>query len=200
MKIYLVFFLSAVFLSACGSSKPSHYYTLTSVHTVTGISKNNAVNSNIAVGIRTLTLPDYLLRPQMVKRTTTNELQIAEYDRWAEPLENNFSRVLIEDLSSDIPTNNIALFPSETPAITNFQVLLEVTEFERNAGGTLTMTARWGVAKGEAINFLMDKRTSYTEQVSGDKFEEIAAAMSKLTGKLSEDIAAEIRTRAGVRK
>jgi hypothetical protein len=49
----------------------------------------------------------------------------------------------------------------------------------------------------------MDKQSSFTEQISGEsgeKYESIAAAMSRLTGKLSEDIAAEIRRRASAGK
>ena len=48
----------------------------------------------------------------------------------------------------------------------------------------------------DGISFLLDKHTTYREQVSGEGFEAIAGAMSKLTSQLSKDIAAEVRSRA----
>ncbi len=193
-------FIFAAGMTGCGSSKPSRFYSLTSVTGVTGNKQRNSPDTKIAISIRTLQLPEYLLRQQMVKRMASNELYIAEYDRWAEPLEINFSRVLIEDLSAEVPTNNISLFPSPDASLTNYQLLLEVTEFERNASGLVTLSARWSIKKGETVSFLMDKRSSFSEQVSGESYDAIAGAMSDLTAKLSAEIADEIRSRISAGK
>jgi uncharacterized lipoprotein YmbA len=181
----------------CGGSKPSHFYSLSPVKTMTGDFKNAPV-ARIAIGIRTLKLPEYLQRDQLITRTASDEIIVSEFNRWAEPLEENFKRVLIEDLSKDVPTNNVFLFPARDTSLTNYQILLEVTQFEQKEN-TIILSARWGITKGEAILFLMDKQSSFSEQISDDragKYESMVAAMSRLTGKLSEEIAAEIRTRA----
>lgn len=183
----------------CGGSKPSRFYSLTPVKQVTGDFKTEPV-TRIAIGIRTMKLPEYLLREQIVTRTASDEITMSEFNRWAEPLEENFKRVLIEDLSKDVPTNNVFLFPAKDSNVTNYQILLEVTQFEPR-DNVVSLAARWGIAKGESAVFLLDKQSSFTEQISGDKslgYESIVAAMSKLTGKLSADIAAEIRNKAGV--
>jgi uncharacterized lipoprotein YmbA len=169
---------------------------------MTGDFKNDPL-SHIAIGIRTLELPEYLLRDQLVMRTATDEIIISEFNRWAEPLENNFKRVLIEDLSKDVPTNNVFLFPAKDTSVTNYQILLDVTQFEFQKDNIIILSARWSITKGEAMDFLMDKQSSFTEQISGDKgerFESIVAGMSRLTGKLSEEIATEIRRMAGTVK
>jgi uncharacterized lipoprotein YmbA len=194
MKIYYLFILLAAIASGCVSSKPSRFYTLTPARETTGKARTGA-DSKIAISIRTLKLPDYLLHQQMVKRMASNEIHFAEFDRWAEPLENNFSRVLMEDLSADVPTNNISLFPVQDASLTNYQLILDVTEFERNASGALTLSARWSIIKGEGANYLTNKRSSFTEQVSGEGYDMIASAMSDLTAKLSSEIAEEIRAR-----
>jgi uncharacterized lipoprotein YmbA len=180
--------------SGCGSSTPSRFYTLSPTKNVTGNVQTDPLSTPIAVGIRTLKLPEYLLRQQIIKRSS-NKVVLAEFDRWAEPLEANFKRVLVEDLSYDVPTNNIFLFPAHDSSVVNYQLLLEVTEFEFTGDNRVTLSARWGLAKGESITFLMDKRSLLSEQVSTDSFEEIVAAMSRLVGKLSQEIAMEIRTR-----
>jgi hypothetical protein len=175
---------------------------LTPVKGITGDFKNDPM-THIAIGIRTLKIPEYLLREQLVTRAATDEIIVSEYHRWAEPLEENFKRVLIEDISKNVPTNNVFLFPAKDTSVTNYQILLEVTQFELQKENTIVLSARWGVTKGEAVIFLMDKQSSFTEQISEDRterYESIVAAMSRLTGKLSEDIAAEIRSRASAGK
>ncbi|MFI5263578.1 MAG: membrane integrity-associated transporter subunit PqiC [Candidatus Kapaibacterium sp.] len=185
----------AFFSLNCWSTKPSHFYSLTPVKGTTGDFKNDPL-PHVAIGIRTLKLPEYLLRDQLVTRTATDEILLSEHNRWAEPLEENFRRVLIEDLSKDIPTNNVFLLPAKDSSVTNYQILLEVTEFELQKNNTIALSARWSITKGEAIAFLMDKQSSFTEQISderAERFESIVAGMSRLTGKLSGEIAAEIR-------
>jgi uncharacterized lipoprotein YmbA len=73
---------------------------------------------------------------------------------------------------------------------------MEVIQFERQSNNSVILSVRWSIAEGEQIVFLMDKRSSFTEQISNDKYDSIVAAMSRLIGKLSEEIAAEIRNRA----
>ncbi len=200
----LIAFATGLFIFSslnCGGSKPSRFYSLTPVKQVTGDFKTDPV-SHIAIGIRTMKLPEYLLREQIVTRTANDEITMSEFNRWAEPLEENFKRVLIEDLSKDVPTNNVFLFPARDSNVTNYQILLEVTQFEPR-DNTVALSARWGISKGEAAVFLLDKQSAFTEQLSGDRsqgFEPIVAAMSRLTGKLSADIATEIRSKAGVGK
>lgn len=186
----------AIFLSGCGGSKPSKFYALTPVKGVTGDFKTSLPATPFAIGIRTLKFPEYLLRQQIVRRTSSSEITMAEFDRWAEPLDANFQRVLIENLSRDVPTNNIFLFPTKDSSLTNYQLLVEVTEFE-STGSSVTLSARWGIAKGEEILFLMDKKSSFSENVSNENYDAIVAAMSRLMGKLSEEIAREIRLRVG---
>lgn len=190
----LCIFAAVVIFSGigCGGSTPSRFYTLSSVKNVTGLEQHDSPSSSFAIGIRILKLPEYLLRQQIIKRTA-NKLVLAEFDRWAEPLEANFKRVLIEDLANDIPTNNIFLFPVRDSTLVNYQLLLEVSEFEFTEG-QVVLVARWGLEKGESIAFLMKKRSSFSER-SDESFEEIVAAMSRLIGRLSREIAIEVRGR-----
>ncbi len=186
----------------CGGSKPSHFYTLAPATGITGNFKNEPL-PYVAIGIRTLKLPEYLLRDQLITRTESDEIVLSEFNRWAEPLEDNFKRVLIEDLSKDIPTNNVFLFPAKDSSVTNYQILLEVTQFELQKENSVILSARWGIIKGEAAVFLMNKQSSFAEQISGERgerYDSIVAAMSRLTAKLSEDIAQEIRSRASAGK
>jgi len=49
-------------------------------------------------GVGPVTLPPYLDRSQIVMSDRANELNLAEFDQWAESLQTNFTRVLGENL------------------------------------------------------------------------------------------------------
>ncbi len=44
-------------------------------------------------------------------RVGGNALRLAEFDQWAAPLGDNFTRVLAENLVMLIPTERVAIFP-----------------------------------------------------------------------------------------
>jgi uncharacterized lipoprotein YmbA len=80
---------------------------------------------SVAIGLGPVTFPEYLNRPQVVVRGSRNQLQMAEFARWAEPLVENFSRVLAENLSSLLATNHITLYGSKRSMPTNYQVTVD---------------------------------------------------------------------------
>src|SRR5262245_23853131 len=49
--------------------------------------------------------------------------------QWAEPLPDNFSRVLAEDLSLLLATDHVAVFPRKGPVPMYYQMSVEVTRF-----------------------------------------------------------------------
>ena len=57
------------------------------------------------IGVGPITVPKYLDRPQIVTRSGRNQLALGEFDRWAEPLQDNVLRVLAENLAFLIPTD-----------------------------------------------------------------------------------------------
>jgi uncharacterized lipoprotein YmbA len=63
------------------------------------------------VGLRPLEVPGYLRSKSMVVRTGTNEIHFADFDRWAEPLDQGISRVIKEALSSARNVESVAVNP-----------------------------------------------------------------------------------------
>ena len=82
-------------LSACtGISKPSNFYVLSALPESETAVKGVGNESALSIGIGPITLPIYLDRSQIVTRISRNELKMDEFHRWAEPLKENFFRVL----------------------------------------------------------------------------------------------------------
>jgi uncharacterized protein len=61
------------------------------------------------VGLMAVELPSYLRGKSIIVRTGTNEIYFADFDRWAEPLDQGISRVLKESLSSAQNVESVAI-------------------------------------------------------------------------------------------
>src|SRR5262249_10123675 len=74
-----------------------------------------ATSHSDPIGVGPVTLPQYTNRLQIVTGNTGQELRRAPFDNWAEPLENNFARVLAENLSLLLATDQVVIFPWQGP-------------------------------------------------------------------------------------
>lgn len=178
-------------LYSCGTS-PSNFYLLTPANGC-----DQQVNNNeIGVGIGSLELPDYMMKPQILRYTSQNEIKFDEFNRWAEPLDENFTRVMIENLSQMIPTNSIYLFmwPEEEKSI--YQVNVNVDQFGLMPDSSVVLYTRWSVSAKNIKSYWLSEKSDYTQKVTKIDYNEISSAMSDLVKDLCEDIAEEIKRKA----
>jgi uncharacterized protein len=91
-------------LGGCASTQAARFYVLSALPGGGTASPGAAAERGLAIGVGPVTLPKYLDRPQIVTFTSPYALNVAEFDRWAEPLESTFVRVLAENLALLIPT------------------------------------------------------------------------------------------------
>lgn len=180
-------------LYSCGSSA-SNFYILAPTNNYQLVDSN--LENNISVGIGNLELPDYLQKPQIVTFKNNNELHFDEFNRWAQPLDENFNDIVLENLSNMIPTNNIYLFMWPEEKLDIFQVTIKINHFELRSDSTVVLDARWSVSVSNEIVFLMTEKSTYHEKITNLDYNKIVATMSKLTGDLCKDIASEIKRMA----
>ena len=179
--------------AGCAGSAPTRFYVLTPV---AGAEQSNPAvpsKAGMAVGVRRVALPDYLYRPQIVTRSSPSKLDLAEFDRWAAPLGDAFPRILAENLATMIPADRVAVFPWPRSAQVDYEVTVEVTQFEGRLGGECSLVARWSIFGGENKALLTTGRSSLREPAGGD-YEALVAAESRLVGALSRDIAGALRS------
>jgi uncharacterized protein len=171
---------------------PSRFYALTSMPRTGQQAENSTGTHALALGIGPVKLPGYLDRQQLVTRISQNRFAVAENDRWAEPLEENFSRVLAQNLSILLHTDRIAGYPWERNQRPAYQVQVEVLRFEPNAQQAVELWARWIIMDNAKKTSTV--RESYLTHPAKDKSTETSvAALSEIVGSLSQEIAATIR-------
>jgi uncharacterized protein len=187
--VWTALIVAVLIVSGCGMTQPSRFYTLSSLSDA-GAAKTVAQN-DLAVGVGPISLPNYTDRPEMVRRTTPNEFELAEFERWAEPLQDVFSRVMIENLSVLLATDRVFVAPGRRATTVDYQVEVQVTRFDANVGGPAILAARWEIYDDDGKSLVID-RSTFTESVDGEDYGAVATAMSRTVAALSREIASAI--------
>ncbi len=184
--------VSLMVLGGCAGTQPTRFYVLTSLSR-SDAKRAVAVGQGVAIGIRPVALPRYLDRPQIVTRASRNQLDIADFDQWAEPLKDSIANVIAENLSILIPTDSIAVFPWNRSTPVLYQLAVEVTRFEGNAGGDSLLIARWSVIGEKGRKVVVSRKSSFREPVGAEDYTAVVSAMNKTLDDLSREIAKAIK-------
>jgi uncharacterized lipoprotein YmbA len=177
-------------LAGCGVSPPAKFYILTPVEEH---ATQSAGVPGPALGIGPVSFPPYLDRPEIVHRSGANQLHLAGSHRWGEPLKATFSRTLAENLAIMLPTERIARYPWPRSTGVDYQVSVDVSRFDADAGGTVVLAVSWEVSRPRDGTVLSRHKTAYRESAGGLDYAAIVAAQSRAVAQLSRAIAAAIR-------
>jgi uncharacterized lipoprotein YmbA len=180
--------------SGCaGGSATTRFYVLTPLANADGSDPAATAKTSLAVGVQRVALPDYLDQPQILTRIGPNQLALAEFDRWAAPLVYQFTRVLGENLRRTIPSDRIVVFPWPQTAQVDYEVTVDVAQFEGRLGGDCSLVARWSIYGRAPRAVLRAGTSSLSEPTQGGDYDAIAAAQSRLIAALSWEIAGALK-------
>jgi uncharacterized lipoprotein YmbA len=191
------FLISGIFfllvLGGCGSTQPSRFYTLDSVGNHEVGNQSVPADYNISVSIGPVDIPDYLDRPQIVSRTSQNELSLSEFDRWAGSLKDDIVRVLSENLTNLLSQNSVFVSPWGRGIVSDYQVTINIRRFDAMPEGNVLLNAQWTIIGKEGTQILRMRESFITESMSAQTYSAKVSAMSGALEKLSRDIAEEIK-------
>jgi uncharacterized protein len=179
--------LAVAVVAGCSSDPATRFYLLTPLPP-SERAREVGPGPAPVVGLRPVTLPEELDRQQIVTRVGATQLQMAEFDRWAAPLRDNFPRVLAEDLAILIPAERVLLFSWSRETAIDYEVTVAVTRFEGTQGGDCSLVADWTIARRSGKEASTAGRSRHTERAGGS-YAELVAAQSRLVGALGRDIA-----------
>ncbi len=98
----------------------------------------------LGIGLRPVTFPGFLDRPQIVSRDGNNRLTLDEFNRWGGGLQDDFLRVWSKNLAYLVDTSRILIFPTEVHFPLDFRITANVLTFGTPAGEAL-LKVRWAV-------------------------------------------------------
>lgn len=179
-------------LAGCGAvggpSPKTNFYMLS----VEGeqVQSEAATGSAVRVSVSRVAVPRIVDRPQIVARVASNRVEIFDFHRWAEPLQEAIPRVIAGDLALQLgPRYAVAagVVPGLPPEV---RVSLDVQKFEAAMGASVAVDALWSVrpATGEA----RAGRSVIEERVLEGGHAGIAAAYSRALAAVAREIAAAV--------
>jgi uncharacterized lipoprotein YmbA len=180
----------SVAIAGCAVTQPANFYTLSPAAEPT-VAKRSA--EGLVVGLGPITLPQYLDRPDIVTRAGANQMQLAEFNKWAEPLEPMLTRIMAEDLYALLDASDVIPIPQRGDIYLDRVIEVDISRFDADAAGQVALDARWRIYEGDNETLLASGRSQITEPCAPPPdFDAIVAAMSRALGQASEEIARAI--------
>jgi hypothetical protein len=153
------------------------------------------------IGLKPVEIPAYLRTRFMVVRRGTNEIDFADYDRWAEPLDEGIGRVLKEKLGAAGNVAGVTLNSQGGDSL-DYEVALQVLACEgvraENGAGSVRFSATWEV-RAMGTNDPAIKRGGFNADFAGwdgKDFGQLALRLSAAVADAGKALAAELGTQA----
>ena len=192
--IWSVLFAALVLVGGCGSSPQVEFYTLNSTRNISKMIKTPDADQMLTIGVGPVAIPEILDRPQIVTRTGPNKLQIDEFHRWAGRLDEDFARVLAEDISRLLDTEQVAVYPWDVSFKPLYQVTLDIRNFEGRWGQEVFLEVFWKVIDLHKDATLLARKSVIEEPLPDKDYASLVSIKSRIIGMLGQKIAQEIQT------
>jgi len=179
--------LLMLFASACsigGKSNPSHFYVLDPQIENTG----NKKLSDLRMGIGPITIPGYIDRPQIVTKTESAELQLAEFDRWAEPMEGMFTRTLAQNIIAISGSHLIHSYPWPPNIEFDYRIYAKVIKFENNSNGDALLVVHWQLTHDREKSNLKTIHSEFNASAKDTSYSARVAALNDTLAQFAKEI------------
>ena len=185
--------LATIFASCTSSPSPKFY--------VLGVEsadfQKERSSKCVVLGVGPVEIPSYLDRPELVFRIGPNEVQPADFHRWAEPLRQGIARVVADSISKAICVARVEYYPWRTYLSVDFQVSMRVRRFEGHPGREVELLLDWSLLGSDGKRPIKQGSMELRESWTSTNPEEMVSAQSRLLDvagrRLAEEILAFLR-------
>ena len=174
-------------MAGCATSPPPRFYRLTAE------AAQAAATSSRAVIVGPFQFADYLDRPQIVTRSGANAVTVADFERWAEPLDANFQGVVADNVSRLLGSDRVLEFPAQAIMKPERRVTGRVSQLDVDASGLAVLQVQWGVLEGDGASAQPARRSRYEATAADKTYDAKVAALNAAVAKFSEDVAAAVK-------
>jgi uncharacterized lipoprotein YmbA len=176
-----------------GDSPPTRYWLLEPVD-----GRPADADVRIVVGVGPFDFPAYLERSEYVQRVGTRQVLVSRFDRWAQALDHNFTRVVSHNLEVLAPGVMTPTYPWEGRADIDYRLQGVVTSFEVVDDAAALLTLSWTLTRTSDDQVVARSRWSEREPVVHDAaagapgVDAGVAALSRALGSWSRQVAASL--------
>ncbi|HEY1372484.1 MAG TPA: PqiC family protein [Candidatus Binatia bacterium] len=198
-----LFIAALLSLAGCLSSFTTPQPDRTRYFTLTSKVEADAGNpglDDISLGVGPVRIPGYLDRDQLVTRVSESRFDVSENDRWIEPLDEDVSRVLAQNLYILLKSDRIFRYPWPNGRYITHQIDIEILRFEATAANEAQLSARWAIIETGTKQLLASKQTFVKRPIQGTTKEAAVDALSLTLADFSREIANSVRSVAQKKK
>jgi len=183
-------------LAGClgGPSGPTNFYMLSALSPSPAGTSAATAEGRIRIGLVTVVVPEYLNRNEIVVNLDDTVYRLAEFNQWAEPLNDNLTRVLEENLTNLLGDDSIDVFLATDSSIpTDYRLEVDVLRLDGNLGDQATLVAQWALLEAEEDDLILMRRSEYQEPAADNTYKGLVLAKSRTIERLSRDMAVAIK-------
>lgn len=185
IKLLIIIGLTST-LFGCSSAPKTSFYQLKSIDT-NQAAQSRPILKNVTILLTPIKFPEYLDRPQLITRKSDFKLYLNENHLWAEPLSNEFTRVLTENINKKLAPNTIYTFTTINKKTVDITININVLQFDVNANNEAVLIVKWNYSLAKNIATTMLSKT-ITLSSASKKQESRVAAQSQLIAQFSDYI------------
>jgi uncharacterized lipoprotein YmbA len=138
----------------------------------------------------------------MVVRKGPNEVEILEFDRWAEPLGDGVEQVLLDNLARLLPTARLYREGVPDPEGSHLVLRVRIERFEFGPDAAVHLRGWWALSSSteefpavETVSILDEPVAASTRGEDGFEGDRVVAAMNRALAALAGEMAGAIRMR-----
>jgi len=194
--IHVAIMICWLALAGClgGPSGPTNFYMLSPLSPSQAGTAMATAEGRIRIGLATVVVPEYLNRNEIVFNLDNTVYQLAEFNQWAEPLNENLTRVLAENLTNLLREDSIDVFLASDSSIpADYRLEVDVLRLDGNLGGQAALLVQWALLEAGEDELILMRRSEYQEPAADNTYKGLVLAKSRTIEKLSQDIASAVK-------
>ena len=177
--------LLLMFLVACvGSSTPAKFYLLEPLSK--DVVESGAIGDKSVLALVPVRIPHYLERVQLVTSSGKNTYDFDELHRWAESLDDNMSRVILQNLSV-LLSADVVMSTSQRAEKAKAQLAVTILDFYIDPLGQAKLTATWQIRRGDKET--LSGQSTHFVAVDGNDVQMKVDALNQCLNKFSQEMA-----------
>lgn len=173
---------------ACiGTTPPSQFYLLEPL-SPSAIEQIAGDSSKLTLALAPIRIPRYLDRAQIVRATGKNTYQLEELHRWAENLDDNMTRVVLQNLSVMLPADVVVQRHEHG---SERRLAVTILEFHIDPEDQAVLSVQWQLSKGNET--VLRQQNNYKLPAPKDDVPAQVQVLNQCLNQLSRDIATALK-------
>ena len=174
-------------LSACASSRPDHYYILSSQPPGASAARTAPVTQ----AALSVSLPSLVDRSEMVLASGSDSVSVLEHERWAAPLGDLMLQTLSQDIErrrADLLVVGRSLASANGPAV---KLSVSVVQMTLRSGDKASLETQWRITDARRAKEEVSGAT-FSSPLRGKDYAGVAQAVSECLALLADRLVAQI--------